>query len=218
MKDFEKAADLATQIPLEDVSKIAHMENLLAEKKFDAIIEQFESEDYVSWAFPHIGAAAFLRGRVYYLLKAGEKADADLRLALEFTSDPRLRLSILQTRAANCEQVLKNEDEALAAYQAIVTSKVATGSAAYYAGVKGAARILTCRGQYNEAISMLDYVDLKKLSGSWAGSLWLSRGQTMEAAGREAEALKAYRAVLSNAAASQVHHKSAEEAIKRIME
>jgi tetratricopeptide (TPR) repeat protein len=217
-KEFEKAAELAKQIPLESVSKTSQMQNLLTQRKWDAVIEQFGSEDFSKWPFTQVGAAAFARGRAYYAANSGEKADADLRLALEFSSDPRIRLSILQTMGANRERVLGNDDLALEAYQSIAASKTATGSAEYFTGLQGAARILTRRGDYAEALKVLSLVDAERLGGSWTGSMLLARGQTLDAAGRKAEALKAYRAVLLSKSAHEAHRKVAETAIKRLEE
>ena len=217
-KHFERATELASQIPLEAIAKTVQMENLLGERKSDAVIERFGHEDISTWPFTQIGAAAFARGRAYYGERVGNKADADLLLALEFTSDSRVRMSILRTMGHNRETVLKNDDLALETYRAIASSKTNTGSAEYFTGLQGAARIFTRRGQYNEALRVLGLVDAEKLSGSWAGSMLLSRGQTLEAAGRKPEALKAYRAVLSSKAAHQAHRRAAETAIKRIME
>ena len=217
-KNFERATELASQIPLEATAKTVQMENLLGERKWDAVIEQFGNEDLSTWPFTQIGAAAFARGRAYYGAKTGDKADADLRLALEFTSDSRVRMSILRTMAHNRETVLKDDDLALETYRTIASSKTNTGSAEYFTGLQGAARILTRRGEYDEALKVLSLVDPEKLGGSWTGSMWLSRGQTLEAAGRKSEALKAYRAVLSSKAAHQAHRKVAEVAIKRLEE
>jgi len=78
------------------------------------------------WPFTQIGAAAFARGRAYYGETVGDKADADLRLALEFTSDSRVRMSIIRTMGHNCETVLKNDDLALETYRTIASSKTST--------------------------------------------------------------------------------------------
>ena len=215
-KNFEQAAELAKQIPLAAMSKTAQMENLLAQQKGKEIIDQFGDEDLSQWPFTEIGAAALARGRAYYALKAGEQADADLRLALEYTSDPRTRMSILAAMASNRERVLKNDDLALEAYRTIADSTTNTGSAEYFSGLQGAARILTRRGEYDEALQVLDLVDAEKLGGSWSGSMILVRGQTLEAAGRKAEALQAYRAVLSSKQALGTHRNTAETAIKRL--
>ena len=211
-KHFERATDLASQIPLEAIAKTVQMENLLGERKWDAVIEQFGNEDVSTWPFTQIGAAAFARGRAYYGERVGDKADADFRLALEFTSDSRVRMSILRTMGQNREMVLKNDDLALETYRTIASSKTNTGSAEYFSGLQGAARLLTRRGDYAEALKVLNLVEPKKLGGSWRGSMLLSRGQTLEAAGRKAEALKAYRDVVTDGSASKPHRRAAEKA------
>ncbi len=118
-KDFEQAAELAKQIPLEPIAKSTQMENLLSQRHWDAVVERFSSEEFPKWPFTQVGAAALARGRAYSAVKAGEKADADLRLALEYTSDPRTRLSILRTIGSNAERVLENDAIALEAYRRI---------------------------------------------------------------------------------------------------
>ena len=93
---------------------------------------------------------------------------------------------------------------------------MATGSAEYFTGLQGAARILTRRGKYDEALKVLDLVDVEKLGGSWGGSMLFTRAQTLDAAGRTADALKLYRTVLSNKTAHEAHRKAADEAIQQI--
>ena len=215
-KHFERATELASQIRLEAIAKTVQMKNLLGERKWDEVIELFGNEDLSTWPFTQIGAAAFARGRAYNGGRVGDKADADLRLALEFTSDSRVRMSILRTMGHNRETVLKNDDLALEMYRTIASSKTNTGSAEYFTGLQGAARILTRRGKHDEALKVLDLVDAEELGGSWSGSVLLSRGQTLEAAGRKPEALKAYRAVLSSKTAHEAHRKAARQAITQL--
>ena len=215
-KDFEKAAELTERIPLQAIAKTARMENLLSQRKPDAVIEQFGAEDFSQWPFTQVGAAAFARGRAYSQLKVGDKADADFRRASLFTSDPRTRASLLRVMGHNRETVLKNDDLALKTYLAIVHAKTNTGGAEYFSSLQGAARILTRRGEYDEALKMLDRVDAEKLGGSWTGSMLLARGQTLQAAGRKAEALQTYRAVLSSKSASLTHRRAAEKGIESI--
>ncbi len=216
LKDVERATELAEQIPQDAIAKTVQMENLLAERKWDAIITQFGSEDFSKWPFTQIGVATFARGRAYHAVKAGSKADADLLLALEYTSDPRTRLSILRTMGVNRESVLKNDDLSLETYRAIAASKTATGSAEYFMGLQGAARILTRRGKFDEALKVLGLVNPEKLGGSWSSSMLISRAQTLEAAGRNAEALTDYRAAGSNKSANRAQRSIAEAAVKRL--
>lgn len=215
-KDFDRATELAEQIPLEPIAKTAQMENLLSQRDWDAIIDRYGSEDFSKWPFMQVGAAAFARGRAYSAVKAGKEADTDLRLALEYTSDPRTHISIWGLMASNREQVLKNDDLALEAYRQIATSTTATGSAEYFTGLQGAARILSRRGEHDEALRILDLVDAEKLGGSWSASMLLARGRILEAAGRNADALQAYRAVLSSQQALSTHQNTAEAAIARL--
>ena len=94
--------------------------------------------------------------------------------------------------------------------------KTNTGSAEYFSGLQGAARLLTRRGDYAEALKVLNLVEPEKLGGRWRGALLLSRGQTLEAAGRNADAQKAYRDVLADGLALSVHKRAAQEAINRL--
>ena len=215
-KDFELAHELSEQIPLEPISKTAQMENLLAQRSWQPIIDQFGGEDIAKWPFTQIAPAAFARGRAYHFIKAGDKADADLRLALEFTSDPRVRVSIQRTIAHNLETVIKDEDKSLEAYLDLANSKFATGSADYLSSLQAAARILTRRGEYAEAIKVLGYVDANKLGGSWSGSMFLSRGQALEVAGRKTEAFEAFKAVIDHRSTLPTHRKAAEAGIDRL--
>ena len=99
----------------------------------------------------------------------------------------------------------------------LASSKTNTGSADYVTGLQGAARIFTRRGEYDEALKVLNLVDAEKLGGSWTASMLLARGRALEAAGRKSEALKSYRAVMSSKGALAAHRRAADEAIKRLL-
>jgi tetratricopeptide (TPR) repeat protein len=93
--------------------------------------------------------------------------EADLRAALEFTSEPRTRDSILLLTAQNRENNLQDDAKALEAYHAIVAGRTRIGAADEYAALQGIARILTRRGQFDEAIKTLERADLPNLGGVW---------------------------------------------------
>jgi tetratricopeptide (TPR) repeat protein len=113
----------------------------------------------------------------------------------------------------NRERVLEDDRAALETYREIIGQTRNTGSAEYYYDVQGAARILTRRGKFDEALETVNLVDIEKLSGSWRGSMLLARGQTLAAAGRRDEALEAYRGVLADKSALKAHREAATEAI-----
>jgi tetratricopeptide (TPR) repeat protein len=213
MKNAEQAAGFADSIPLESIARTVQMQNLLAERKWSAMIEQFGNEDFLSWPFTQIGSAAFARGQAHYSLKSGARADADFRLALEFTSDTRMRMSILRAMGQNREFVLKDDVLAMETYRRIVDSNTNTGSAEYFTGLQGAARLLTRNGDFEDAFEVLDLVDIENLAGSWRGAMRLSYSQTLEAAGRKSESLQLYRKVMTDEKATQTHRQRAKEAI-----
>ena len=216
LRDYAKARELADQIPSEPIAKTARMEILLAQRNWTEAIAQFGEEDLQQWPFTAIGAGAFARGRAYYGAKQGEQAETDYQLALNFTTDSRTRLSLLGAIARNRETVLKNEDLALETYREIAASTANRGSADYYFGLQGAARLLTERKQFAEALNILDQVDAEKLGGSWSATMHFSRAETLAAAGKKAEAVKAYLAVLKNKSASQALRTRAETALQEL--
>jgi tetratricopeptide (TPR) repeat protein len=216
LKQIDLAAELAGQIPLEPVAKAVSMQNLLALREPETLIEQYGEEDISAWPFWKAGEAFLARGRAYAGTGAGSKAEADLIRALEFTTDSRTRLSAWLALGANREDNLKDDDAAFEAYRQIAQASKNNGSASYFRGVQGAARILRKRGQYDKALGTLRLVDIKKLHGYWFGSMHVALGKTLSAAGRKDEALAAYREVLTDENVSAGDRSAAEEAIRAI--
>lgn len=158
------------QIPIEAVRKTARMQNLLANAKAPEVVKQFGAEDIMKWPFWKRGDGFHARGRAHFITKAGDKAEADLKAALEYTGDLRTRDSVRLLLAQNREHNLKNDDAALTAYRAIVDERQQHGGADEFAALQGVARILTRRGQFDEALAALNRVDAGKLPGVWKAS------------------------------------------------
>ena len=167
LKDFAQAEALAARIPIPAVKKAAQMQAMLDQSKAALLIEQFGKEDIGAWPFWKRGDGRHRRGRAYFILQASAEAEADLRAALEFTSDPRSRDAILLLTAQNRENNLKDYDKALEAYGSVVAGRTRLGSADEYAALQGIARVLTKRGQFDEALKTLDRADLTNLQGAW---------------------------------------------------
>jgi len=62
---------------------------------------------------------------------------------------------------------LKNDDKALAAYQAILEDKTRIGGADEYSALQGIAHIQTRKGQFDEALKTLNRAQADKLQGVW---------------------------------------------------
>ncbi len=216
LRDYTRAGELAEQIPIEAVAKTVRMENLLAQRKYAALIEQFGDENLGKWPFWQIGAGAFARGRAYLLTKAGKRAEADLQTALAYTSDRRRRISILTLMGVNRERNLKDDNAALEAYRQNFESKKRIGAADEFRALLGAAGILTRQGKFDEALATLNRANIEKLKGYWRNAILLSRGNTLAAAGRSDEAQEAYRRVLADDSALKSHRAAAEKGIRSL--
>ena len=158
---------LTARIPIAAVKKAAQMQAMLDQGKAASLVENFVGEDISIWPFWKRGDGLHRRGRAYFLMKAGAKAETDLRAALEFTSEPRTRDAILLLTAQNYENNLKDDDKALEVYGAVVAGRTRIGGADEYAALQGIARVLTKRGQFDEALKTLERADLPNLQGVW---------------------------------------------------
>jgi len=214
LQRFDRAMQLAAEIPIAAVAGTVRMRILRAMREPEQIVERFGDENIAKWPFWKAGEALYLRGRAFADVGSGERAEADLAAALELTTDHRARLDVRLALGANRENNLDDTAAALAAYRQIATASRNTGSATYYRGVQGAARILRNSGRSDEALATLRKVDAARLHGYWHGSMHVALGKTLAAAGRTDEALAAYRAVLANQDASGADRRAAGEAIE----
>ncbi len=119
------------------------------------------------------------RGRAYYITKA----ETDLSKALPWTSDPEARDAVLLMLAQNRENNLGDDDRAFEAYDAIVGGRERIGGANHFYALQGLARILTKRGQFDEALKTLDRANPEKLQGSWKENILRSIEEVEEARG-----------------------------------
>jgi len=218
MRHHVHAMELARRIPVAAVQKSVVMENLLAQRKYRAVVQQFGQEDWDAWPFWQVGAGAYARGRAYAALGDGERAEADLRTALTFTPDRFVRLNIWLSMGENRERNLGDEEGALAAYENIVRSPTHRGNAVFYRGLQAAARLLRKRGRFDEALEVLHQAEVERLRGYWRGSMLLAVGDTLAAAGRKDEALAAYRSVLADESAPAFQRKTAAGKVEKLSE
>ncbi len=181
LRKFDIAEQIAGRIPIEAVKKAVQMQALLDQGKAAQVIEQFGNEDIAKWPFWKRGDGYFARGRAYAITKVSKEAEADLMNALEFTGEPRIRDSVLLLRAQNRENNIKDDEKALESYSAIVAGRSRIGGADDYYALQGIARILTRRGQFDEAIKTLERADLRNLQGVWKGYMQKSLDAVNEA-------------------------------------
>ena len=198
IKKPDLANELAGQIPILAVAKYVRMQNLLAEQKPQALADEFGKEDISAWPFWKQRDGYFARGRAWSALKQGKEAEADLTKGLEYATDLMERADILQTIAENRLANLEDVAGATEAYMEIVDRTRANGSAQYFAIVLQAAQLLASQKKYTEAEAVLDKMNAGKLSGTWRGSMLLSRAAILDAAGKTNEAAAACRELIAD--------------------
>jgi len=192
------------------------MQNLLAQRNYTELIQQFQSEDFQTWPFSQVGEAALARGMARLRMKQGEAAETDLTLALNYTPDPRIRSQILLLLGENREHNLSDEAGALKAYRQNYEGAARVGSADQFRSIEGAARILTKQGKYDDALQALEKAEIDQLKGFWRHEMQLAKGHTLAAAGKKQAAQQIYQSVLQDKTSSSGHRQQAEEQLKQL--
>ena len=117
---------------------------------------------------------------------------------------------------SNRETNLQDDDAALEAYRQNFESAVTIGSADQFLSVQGAARVLARQGKFDEALVTLHRAKIDKISGFWRHSMLLALGDTLTAAGRSDEAMKALGDLLKDESVAAGHRREAEERIEHL--
>lgn len=188
LREYGNAKEIAKTIPDPFVRDTALMEVLLAERKTTEVITEYAGVDFSTWPFWQRGAGAFARGRAFTALKKGEPAEADLSLALQYTSDPRTRSGILTTLAHNRESNLQDDESALEAYRKNFAGKERIGGAEEFRSVQNAARILMRQKKYKEALDTLSMINTEETQGTWRNTTLLLKAEILAESGKKIEA------------------------------
>lgn len=216
LRDAARAEELASQIPIDAVAKTVRMENLLAQREFDEVVEQFGPEDFSRWPFWQVGAGAFARAKAWFSTGNGRRAEADLRAALTYTPDTRIQTSIRLLMGLNRETNLKDDAGALEAYRKNLESKTSIGGADEFRSVERAAAIRVRRGELDQALATFDVVNFESLTGYWRMVMLMSRGECFAAAGKTEQAVSDFQAVLTDNAASKAQRETAQKRLESL--
>lgn len=218
LKDFERAEELISQIPIDSVAKTARMNHLLAQRKWQEVATEFADEDLSQWPFWQIGEGAFARGRAFYFTKNGERTEADLQLALEYEPDTRTQVSIRQMIGHNREANLGDDDGALEFYRANFEGKSGIGGADEFRSVDRAAQVLSRQGKHDEALAVFGVIDFEKTKGFWLHEMLISKGNAQAAAGKIQEARMSFAQVANDDSAPESHREKAKTLIADLPE
>jgi predicted negative regulator of RcsB-dependent stress response len=218
LKNYARTEELAARIPVPTVAKIVRMENLLAQRKHPELLQQYGKEDFSQWPFAHVGVAAYARGRAQISSKNGPAAEADLQTSLTYTSDKRLRSSILVNLGHNRETNLKDDQAALSAYRKNFVGKERIGGADEFRSIQQSARILSRQGKHDEALETLARLDLDKTNGSWRATTLGIKGGLLVVAKRYDEARSAYRKALAEPSLQMSIRKVVKKALAELLQ
>lgn len=218
MRNDEEAASLTAKIPLDSVKKTSQINALLERGKASEVVAQFGNEKIEGWPFWKRGDGYFARGRAYAATKAGQEAEVDLNNALAWSSDPLTRDAIFLALAQNRETELKDDDRALAAFQAVTADRKRIGGASEFSALQGTARILVKKGRFDEALAELHRAEPEKLQGYWRGALLASVGDVQAAAGRKSEARATYKSIAEDDELDARLRKQAQDKLKLLGE
>lgn len=213
LEDFDLANELAEQIPIDAVANTTRIQILSAQRRWSDVVAGYGSEDLTSWPFWQIAEGAFARGKAHYFTKNAKQAEADLRLALEYESNPRVQISIRAMMAHNREAYLGDDEGALTLYRRNFAGKQGIGGADEFRSVDRAAAILSMQGKFDDALSSFKVVDFDRQKGFWLHEMLLSKGRTLSDAGQRNEATALFRRVIKDSTASAAQRKRAEEAL-----
>ena len=210
---FDLAAELARRIPLDAVAKTAQMQNLLAMRKPQELVDEFKDENIDAWPFWKAGEAFYARGRAFCDTGAGKAAESDLTKAIELATDELAQADVLLELGQNREDNLKDTAGALEAYRRIAGMPKHHNNSTYFRGILGAARLLRSVGEFTESEATIRKVDLPHLSGFWHGAIHLALAETLTAAGRKDEALTVYRQLVEDDTVQQIHRSAAQKVL-----
>ena len=190
LKQYDRALELAKQIPLPAASKKCRMNLMRDNGKYAGLIAEFKDEKIDDWPESLVGDGLFSRGTAYYQLKDGKSAEADLKKAVEYIADEHTLGIAWLTLGNNYRGNLKDDQKALEAYAQPV-KMMRDGSGYHYSlnAVLSSADILGKQGKYDEALQVLGKADIKKYTGGNLCLLLAAHADILAGQGRKAEAI-----------------------------
>jgi tetratricopeptide (TPR) repeat protein len=195
LKHYDKAIELAKQIPLEHNSKACQIKIMdSARHKSKELLAAFKDEDLSNWPNTLAGPAYFARGRAFYRVRQGKRAVEDLAKAAELLTDSNPKGLAYNTLGDAWRDLMKDTDKAIASYRK--TLKVSAIYKECYAAMS-IAKILAERGKFEEAHAELAKIDMEKVTHpAWRVNMLGAKAELLAKEGRKAEAIAEYEEVL----------------------
>lgn len=213
LKKYDQAGELIKQLGDTPAAKISKMRLLMAQREWQAVVDQFKDENLSAWPAEYVGEAFAGRGKCALFVQNGELAAKDYAKAADNLTEPN-SLGLALIGLGDAFQLLKDDARALEAYRKVYkasTQYKACTAAVYAAG------ILKRQGKLDEAIRELDLIDIKQLVPSDIRDMWLIEyADTLAKQGKKAEATAKYQAALENKNIQPWYKNAAEKGLKEL--
>jgi tetratricopeptide (TPR) repeat protein len=176
---------------------LSRMRELLAQRQAKELIVEFGPVDFSAWPAGEMKKtvdALELRGRAYFIVKEGRRAEADLKQALGI--DPK-NIVVWLTRGENYLRNLEDEAQALTCFEEVTRI---TGASHGWQNLTAAlfrAQILTDQVRADEALAELKRLDdPSNLPATWRIKVLRAYGHAYASQGNDSEALAQFREAL----------------------
>jgi tetratricopeptide (TPR) repeat protein len=183
-----QAMELAKKIPIQGQSIKCRMVLLTENGRNNELVNQFSVADFASLPEEFAAQAFYMRGKAYALIKKGQEAEADFKMALDRSPGNE---AYLMARAGNYFNNLKDTQQALDAYSLVIVSAKPPKRAVD--ATLEVARIHISVAKYGEALGALDnFKESKSFSDYQRIQILRTFGQVYAGLGREQEALASF--------------------------
>lgn len=176
---------------------LSRMRDLLVQRQTKELIVEFGKVDFGAWPAGEIKKtvdALELRGRAYFILKEGRRAEADLKQALGIA--PK-NAAVWLTLGENYLRNLEDDAQALAAFEEVTRIM---GSSQGWQNLTAAlfrAQILTDQVRTDEALDQLKRLgNPSDLPTTWRIKVLRAYGHAYASQGKDSEALAKFREAL----------------------
>jgi len=176
---------------------LSRMRESLAQRQAKELIVEFGQVDFGAWPAGEIKKtvdALELRGRAYFIVKEGRRAEADLKQALGIDAK---NVAVWLTRGENYLRNLEDEAEALACFAEVTRITGASHGWQNLTATMFRAQILTDQVRPDEALAELKRLgDPSDLPAAWRLKALRAYGHAYASQGKDSEALAQFREAL----------------------
>lgn len=213
-KQYDRAMELAQQVPLVPVSKTTQMQIMSDNRKWKEVVATFKEEDIDKWPDSVKARAFAVRGGSAYHTRDGKLAEADFRKAVEYTTNQNDKGLVLNALGDTYQHLLKDDEKALETYRRVYKESHIYKQGHAAMAISG---ILIKQKKLDEAIQEMQKIDVSKMQGNyWPAAIRAAHARALAAAGKKDEAVAKYKEALQVKDLRPYLKKSYEKALKAL--